>query len=32
VGDAEDYRQGPFGFRPGLVLNLRKIIGFELGS
>jgi len=32
IGDPEDYWQGPFGFRPGLVLNLRKVIGSEPGS
>jgi hypothetical protein len=26
-GDVEDYTKGPFGFRPGLRVNLRKVSG-----
>ena len=26
-GEPEDYCHGPFGFRPGLVVNLRKVSG-----
>ncbi len=27
VGVVQDYTKGPFGFRPGAVLNLRKVAG-----
>lgn len=27
VGQPEDYNHGPFGFTPGLVVNLRKVEG-----
>jgi len=27
IGDQEDYNHGPFGWRPGLVTNLRRVEG-----
>ncbi|EME14805.1 hypothetical protein [Rhodococcus triatomae] len=27
IGHAEDYNHGPFGFQPGLVVNLRRVEG-----